>query len=651
MAPVPRPVVLDFETLPIGLRGAGLYPPRPVSFSLQLPEWRAPKFFAWDHRTGPANCTAADARRILKDVWANTTADRPLLFHNAKFDLEVAEQWFELPVPPWDRWHDTMFLLFLDDPHQRQLSLKPSAHRLLGLPADEQDAVKEWVLAHKKTLLAEHSEIERDYEGIKPSNAGAFVAYTPAEICGPYANGDVLRTLKLFKLLYPRTRERGMLAAYDRERQLMPILLRNEQEGVRVDLPALERDRDIFEAAQAKVDAWLRRMLKVPTLDCDKDAEMAKALQAADAVSEWTMTATGKPSVSRQNLKLSHFRDRRVAAAYGYRQKCATVLETFVRPWIAYTRAGRMHTSWNQVRQSKSDRDTGGTRTGRPSTDSPNFLNMPKAVVDSEARGFIMPTHIAGLPELPRVRSYILPDDAKSLVGRRDFNQQEVRILAHYEDGALLRAYLENPRLDVHEFTRAAIEQLTGQDVGRAITKTLMFGYIYGQGLASLAAKLEKSVEEVQTVRTAQMSVLPGLRELSDSLKALARSEQPMRTWGGREYYCEEPKLIEGRMRSFEYKMINYLCQGSAADVTKESIIRYDAARRDGRFMLTVYDENNISVPKKALKSEMLILRDAMMSIELDIPLLSDGEFGPNLGTLEKLKEPAPDLSRWNLNH
>ena len=67
--------------------------------------------------------------------------------------------------------------------------------------------------------------------------------------------------------------------------------------------------------------------------------------------------------------------------------------------------------------------------------------------------------------------------------------------------------------------------------------------------------------------------------------------------------------------------------------------------------MLTVYDENNISVPKKALKSEMLILRDAMMSIELDIPLLSDGEFGPNLGTLEKLKEPAPDLSRWNLNH
>lgn len=91
------------------------------------------------------------------------------------------------------------------------------------------------------------------------------------------------------------------------------------------------------------------------------------------------------------------------------------------------------------------------------------------------------------------------------------------------------------------------------------------------------------------------------------------------------------------------------MVQGSSADVTKESIIRYDSVRKDGRFMLSVYDENDIDAPKGALKKEMLLLRECMMSIELDVPLMSDGEWGPTLGDLEELREPAPDLSKWGM--
>jgi DNA polymerase I-like protein with 3'-5' exonuclease and polymerase domains len=643
-----KPIILDFESLPIQERPH--YPPEPTSFSLKLPSWRAPKFFAWGQRTGGNTCSKADAARVLKDVWAQASEATPVVMQNAKFDLDVAEVHFKLPLLDWRHFHDTMFLLFLDDPHQRSLGLKPSAERLLGISPGERDAVVDWVLQNKKSLEAQFPEIVKVHGGIKPSTAGAFIGYAPGSVVGPYANGDVTRTLKIFDRLYKDiTITRGMREAYDRERRLLPILLRNEREGVRTDSDALERDLAVYEAAQAKTDAWLRKALKAPGLDLDKDAAVAAALKAADAVTEWHQTPTGRDSVSKKYLKLSHFRDKKVAAAYGYRQKCATTLETFIRPWLAFTQNGWMHTTWNQVRQSKGASSTGGTRTGRPSTDSPNFLNMPKAVEDNADKGFIMPTHISGLPLLPRVRSYILPDDKRSVVGRRDFNQQEVRVLAHFEDGALLRAYLENPRLDVHEFTRKAILELLGMDVGRSVTKTLLFGYIYGQGLGSLAEKLDRSVDEVKGIRAAQMTVLPGLKDLSAALKEMARADEPMRTWGGRQYYVEPPRMIDGRMQSFEYKLINYLCQGSAADVTKESIIRYDAARKDGRFMLSVYDENNISVPKAAHKSEMLILREAMMSIEIDVPLLSDGEVGPNLGTLTALKEPAPDLSRWAL--
>ncbi len=644
-----KPIVLDFETKPI--RPRPLYPPVPTSFSLKLPSWRKPRFFAWGQVTGGNNCSFKDAKDALREAYSSVSERNPLLFHNAKFDLDVALEHFELAVPAWHLFHDTMLLLFLDDPHQRALGLKPSATRLLGMEQGERDEVEEWILRNKKELEADYPEIVTEYGGIKPSTAGAFIGYAPGTIVGPYADGDIIRTEGIFNLKYQEiTVDRGMGAAYDRERKLLPILLRNEREGIRVDEAKLAQDQVTYESAQTKVDAWLRKALKAPGLDLDKDADTAKALDAADMISEWTMTATGRKSVSKKNMKLSHFRDRKVAAAYSYRQKCATVLETFIRPWQKFSSGGQMHTTWNQVRQAKGGGgDTGGTRTGRPSSDTPNFLNMPKAVKDSEVGGFIMPTHIRDLPLLPRVRDYILPDHKSHVVGRRDFNQQELRVMAHFEDGALLRAYLENPRLDVHEFLRQQIVETLGIDVDRGITKTLNFGYIYGQGLGSLAEKMERSVDEVKKFRNAQMNVLPGLKELSDSLKARAKAGEPIRTWGGREYYVEEPRIIEGRLRTFDYKLLNYLVQGSSADITKESIIRYDAVRREGRFMLSVYDENDISVPKKAAKAEMLLLRECMMSIEVDVPLLSDGELGPRLGSLEALKEPAPDLSRWAL--
>lgn len=639
-----QPITLDFETMPIQTRPH--YPPVPVSFSLKLPGMRKPEFYAWGHLTGGNNCSLKDAKHALSTAYKQVTPETPLLCHNAKFDLDVAETHFTLPLPNWDRYHDTMFLLFLYDPHQRSLGLKQSAERLFNLPPDERDTVKEWLLENKKQLEADFPEIVTLYGGIKPSTAGAFIAYAPGHIVGPYANGDVSRTEKIFKAVYKEVVV-DMRAAYERELRLMPILLNNEREGIRTDEAKMASDQAMLEKSQLKVDDWIRKAIKAPGLDLNQDNEMAKALEAADAISEWTLTATGRKSVSKANMKLSHFRDKKLAAAYSYRQRCATMLETFIRPWQHFSVKGRMHTTWNQVRQSKQGGSTGGTRTGRPSTDTPNFLNMPKAVENSEQTGFMMPTHIRDLAPLPRIRSYIIPDAKNHMIGRRDYNQQELRILAHFEDGALLQAYLENPRLDVHEFARATIAQMLGLELSRSFVKTLNFGYVYGQGIGSLAEKLDRAVDEVKQARNAQMKALPGLDALNKDIKSRGRAGQFITTWGGRQYYVEPPVLKDGRMMSFEYKLLNYLIQGSAADVTKEAIIRYNDVRKDGRLILTVYDEIDISAPKGAIKKEMLLLREAMMSIELDVPLISDGEIGINLGNLDDLKEPAPDLSRW----
>jgi len=615
-----RPAVVDFETAAIHPRP--FYPPVPVGVSIQLPTWKVPKYFAWGHPC-ENNCDISKPREILTDLVKKGT---PILFHNAKFDVDVMVTHMGVPMPSWEQIHDTLYLLFLKDPHATSHSLKPSAERLLDMPPEERDAVRDW--------LTEQGIVKR---GAK--DWGTFISKAPGKLVGKYADGDSVRTLGLFDLLYENGTVGGMREAYDRERQLMPILLRNEQEGMRLDLERLSADIKIYKAALEKADTWLRKKLKKPELNIDSDRELADALDSAGIITEWNLTATGQRSVSKKNLTQDMFKDKNVAQVLGYRNRLTTCVGTFMDPWFEMGShpgaKSRIHTSWNQVRQNRTDKVQGGTRTGRMSC-TPNFQNIPKNWYD-KGDGYTHPK-VIDLPELPKIRRYVLPDKGHVFCSR-DYSQQELRVLAHFEDGKLLQAYRDNPKMDVHDFVAGEIKRIANLDLSRRATKIINFGIIYGMGLGKLAEDMGVEVEFAKRVKAAQAAAVPGLKELSKTIKDLCRHKEPVVTWGGRHYHPEPPKMINGRWVNFEYKLINYLIQGSSADCTKQAIINYDSARKDGRFLCTVHDEINISVPKGAAKREAALLREAMADVEFDIPMLSDCAVGPNWGDIEEVKE------------
>lgn len=619
------PIVIDFETFAIEDRPK--YPPEPVGFSIKWPKDKKTKYHAWGHPTGN-NTDLTNARRILNEAWSSNL---PLLFHNAKFDVDVAEQHMGVKRLGWERMHDTLYLVFLDNPHAETFSLKPSAARLLGMPPEEQDAVRDWLVSNQPV------------QGVKitGSNFGAYIAYAPGTLVGEYANGDVIRTLKIFDMLHPSIDKRGMLAAYDRERRLMPILLDNERCGMRIDTVRLDADIDIYQQAVAKVDQWIRKKLKTPNVNLDSANELADALDMAGIVTDWKLTATGKRSTAKENMTPDMFKDPRVAAALGYRGRLGTYLSTFMLPWqgMAQATGGSICTSWNQVRQARGGNDSKGTRTGRPSSMRPNFLNVPKSF-EGKNDGYQHPNHIAGIPELPLPRKYILPDRGAQWL-HRDYNQQELRILAHFENDQILAAYRDNPDLDIHTFVQQEIKRLANVDVARSPVKILNFGRIYGEGLGSMAERLKMPVDEVKKIRQQQNRALPGLPALEKEVKGIGKRGECLITWGGREYYVEPAKYSEKyhKFMTYEYKLLNYLIQGSAADCTKEALIRYDGARKDSRFLVTVYDEINISAPTKAAPKEMKILKECMESVEFDVPMRSDGKSGTSWGDLTKYKE------------
>ena len=616
----PRPVTIDFET--VGIEGRPSYPPVPVGVSIK--QWGKPsRYYSWGHPT-KNNCLPSEGLAALKAVWDNPDG---LLMHNSKFDLDVADVHLGLPVPGWDRIHDTMLMLFLDDPNQRRVDLKGAAERMLSMPPEERDIVAEWLIKNQPIPFV---RINNAKSGKAP--VGKYIAYAPGDIVGDYAKGDTERTAALFGHIWPTLKKRRMLAAYERERKLVPILLDMERRGVRVDLEALRTDVASYGALFEKLDAWIRKQLNTPDLNIDSDTALVKALIAVNKVneSELGVTPAGQYKADKAAFEVA-VTDRRLGAVLRYRGALATCLKTFMRPWLETAEGsdGIIYTTWHAIKA-----DGAGARTGRFSS-SPNLQNIPKRfkpLFHHEKAG--LPKAPFDLPSLPLVRGYIVPYEGHVLIGR-DFASQELRVLAHYEDGPMKEGYLENPTLDLHQFAADLITEKTGLPITRDASKAVGFAILYGAGIGKLAQTLGCGVDEAKKLKAEYLRAFPGVKLLQDDLKARSKAGLPAYTLGGREFFCEEPVMINGHKQTFEYRLLNYAIQGSSADLTKDSMIRFVSKKTAGALLASVHDELLVSAPIAVADKVMRALQESMNDAGLDVPMLSDGERGYNWARME----------------
>lgn len=116
----------------------------------------------------------------------------------------------------------------------------------------------------------------------------------------------------------------------------------------------------------------------------------------------------------------------------------------------------------------------------------------------------------------------------------------------------------------------------------------------------------------------------------------------PIVTWGGREYFKEPAKIIKGSRRTFEYKLLNYLIQGSAAEQTKQCMIdwysRIGEQQVPDEFLIQVHDELNISAPEDNWKESMVVLKETMDQDLFDVPARSEGFMGPNWADIKEVE-------------
>lgn len=613
-------VAYDFETEEI--KDYPQYPPKPVGISI-YEKGGTPHYYAWGHPTGN-NCTEDEAVQAISKYWHS--AEYELIAWNSPFDRLICHVHWGLPLNSAAKQHDGLVLAFLLDPHARELGLKPVAEKELGLPPEERDAVKDWLVSNGVC-----KDSKRAW--------GAHISKAPGDLVGKYADGDTLRTLQLFELQYRKVVDSGMLRAYEREMALQPIMLAASIEGIPVSAEHLKRDIDMYTKALEQVDTRIFELCGVGPFNINSAAQLADAIDRVVLGIVWPLTKTGRRSTSKATMEhvLGSLQGE-LLALLQYRASVNTCVNTFMKEWLRQATHpegdGKIHCLWHTTRS-----DDGGARTGRLSS-NPSFMNIPTLKSAKFAKCIeLWEEHLKdlGIPGLPNVRYYIDTCNDEELVVKRDFSSQELRVLAHYEDGPLLQAFRADPGLDLHQWACDKIKELTGIVITRKQAKTVAFSILYGSGLAKLAEGLHTDQDAARIIKDAYLDAIPGIAQLSTQLKARAKQGRPIRTWGGRQYYVEPPRFDPevGRWRSFEYKMLNYLIQGSSADISKDAIIEYAARKQHGTFLLMVHDELVLKVHKDHLVSEMQILKECMESVPLDCPLTSEGEIGRNYHELE----------------
>ena len=621
-----KPLVLDFETHGIEPRASpttnGSYPPEPVSYAYRTYTGKL-GFVSWGHPSGNNGYydTALDQ---LADLLRKHDT---LIAHNLPFEVAILLDRCRIDVSSTHRWIDTQVMCFLVDPYSPTLELKPLAERWLGEPPDERDAVRDWLVERKIVS----KQLKKGW--------AAHISKAPANIVKPYAIGDVTRAWGLFQ----KFKKLINTEPFKREMALQPALIDMEARGVPIDRRRLAADLDQYESALIDNEKAMRRLLRDADVDFAKREQVAQAIRSRYPEVELAKTPTGRDSTARGSLEAA-LPNGVLKARMVYDSSLRQTLKMFLRPWHAQMARtpGRLHPGWNGTRN-----DRGGARTGRLSS-TPNLQNLNDHEKEMLVMAAIrkMAARAKGLPDLPALRDYVQAPTGFLLVGR-DYSQIELRATAHFEAGPMRDGYVDHPQWDLHDWVVDRIQTLYGRTITRRVAKNVGFGIIYGAGGGAISAQSGLSYEDSIEVKSLYLQTLPSLYALMRSINDLGKRGAPIETLGGRIYFAQPADIVEDdagnilSARTYEYKLLNYLIQGTCADLMKEAMIL--AHRRGLPLIMSIHDEP-VTLSERSRAREVCaelhecMVDDNIIAQRISVPILTEGYTAKRWATKQKVK-------------
>lgn len=645
-------VSFDCETKDPQLKILGANARRPESymcgFSFAIED--GPKFYVPIRHEGGDNVDADQALDYLREQAANFEGE--VVGMNLSYDIDHCYE-ENIEFKRLKRFRDIM----IADPLINELNDRYSMQAI----------AERWGVPGKSTGALERAAA---IYNVDPKGG---MWRLPGRFVGEYGEQDAAVPLDLLRRQERKIDDEDLWDIYNLESDLLPVLVRMRRRGIAVDFDRLEKVENwsLDEEAAALREVHHLTGVKIAVGDVWAAEPLARALEAIG----YTVPKTpkGAPSITKDILQAL---DHPVTRALSKARKVNKIRTTFAQSVRTYQVNGRIHCTFNQLRQSKDeaneDSDSKGGRFGRLSCSDPNLQQQPSR--DDEWADF------TGVAEL--WRSIYVPDEGEFISA--DYSQQEPRWLTHYAElTGMPRAaeaasrYRDNPDTDNHTMmTELVYGDLSGMDKDafkrrRGQCKELFLGKCYAMGGAKLCRKLklptrwavffrdrsqqtyhteerseameyalehggrafEVAGEEGQQIIDKFDKELPYVSKLAKKCEERAKEKGFIVTVLGRR--CRMPQLPDG---SFDWchKALNRLIQGSSGDQTKRALV--DADRAGLPLQLQVHDEINMSGTIEMARELAHIMATC---VPANLPFKVDIEMGPSWGEAKELKEAA----------
>jgi DNA polymerase-1 len=391
---------------------------------------------------------------------------------------------------------------------------------------------------------------------------------------------------------------------------LVPVLLRMEQAGVRIDTAVLSA---MSTRLAVEMDTLAERIFASSghRFNLNSPKQLGDVLFNKMNLPKPSKHGKGKVISTAQDVLEELAELNPVPALVLEHRQLAKLRSTYLDSLPNLVDAeGRVHTTFNQV----------GTATGRLSSNNPNLQNIPvRTALGREIRAAFIPA-------------------PGNLLLSADYSQIELRLMAHFsQDPLLLNAYRTGQ--DIHTLTASEVFGIPVAQLDketRARAKAVNFGIVYGISPFGLAAQLGIDQREARAYIEKYFERYAGVRAFIDRTLEAVRRDQLVRTWFGRVRPIPDISSRNPNQRGFaERTAINTPLQGTAADLIKLAMVRIDAeiARRNlrSRMTLQIHDELLFDVlPAEADELRALVKHQMEHVAEFTVPILAEVGLGPN---------------------
>lgn len=511
----------------------------------------------------------------LLDEWQGIIA-----LHNCTFDLKFLKKhagW----EPPWNRIHDTMLMCQIMYP---------------GQPAGLKEVTAKYI--DRKAVVGE-ANLKKAFKD-NGWDWDTVPVYEPA-FCN-YSALDPIITTYLWNhlradLAYPDV--------FDLEMQARRICTEMEYVGMRLDVDYTIRMESELTERVNEMKAWAQENWGI---NIASNNQLVDFLQN-DVGATFTHFSdkTGNPSVNKEQLEeFAESGDPLLAGIVEYVQDMkykSKLANTYFKNYREMAVDGIIHPSLAVL---------GASKTSRMSSANPNNQNLP-------SKDYY-------------VRDAFLARSDDQEIWSIDFSSMELRAMAHFsQDPGLIHAFelVDNEGQDFFATLGKNIyndPDFDKSDPRRKLVKAFSYATIYGASVEKMAQTAGVPVETMKEVSENFFKAYPGVRDLMDSIIALG--EKRTREEGvpyiilpstGRRLVTEP---------GAEYRLVNYLLQGSCAEITKRALINVDQADLSQYAMLVIHDEILFSFPKDQAEELAAQAAEAMSftSGEYLVPQVAEAE-------------------------